>query len=173
MKVVVEKVCIFICVMKNEIPLFREFPFSGSTNEPLSECLSGTQYLGTISEEALVTRYFRTVNWNLLEVSSQFEYSLRRRADARNVSLFISWLWKFDHRSSTRLMPNFGVSLSHPRHTAVSFETNHSNTNNGNCWRGVDNTTVEPAPAKSYAYNDTGFPAPECDKSTGKWKRDR
>ena len=64
MKVVVEKVRIFICVMKNEISLFREFPFSGSTNEPLSECLSGTHLLlsGTISEEALVTRYFRTVN---------------------------------------------------------------------------------------------------------------
>ena len=58
MKVAVEKVRIFICVMKNEIPLFREFPFLGTTNEPLPECLYGTHLLlsGTISEEALVTR---------------------------------------------------------------------------------------------------------------------
>ena len=30
-----------------------------------------------------------------------------------------------------------------------------------NCRRGVDNTTVEPVPAKSGAYNDAGFPAPD------------
>ena len=92
MEVVVEKVRVFICVMKNEIPLFTEFPFSGTSNEPLSECLRGTHLLlsGTLSEEAFVTPYFNTVNGNLLEVSSQFEYSLRRKADARNVSLFIS-----------------------------------------------------------------------------------
>ena len=63
MKVVVEKVRKYIFVMKNKIPLFREFPFSGTTNKPLSECLSGIQLLlsGTISEEALITRYFRTI----------------------------------------------------------------------------------------------------------------
>ena len=56
MKFVVEKVRIFICVMKNEIPLFTEFPFSCTSNEPLSECLRGTHLLlsGTISEEALL-----------------------------------------------------------------------------------------------------------------------
>ena len=64
MKVVVEKVGIFVFVMKNEIPLIREFQFSGTTNEPLSECLCGAHLLlsGTISEEALVIRYFSTVN---------------------------------------------------------------------------------------------------------------
>ena len=30
-------------------------------------------------------------------------------------------------------MANFGVSLSHRRHTAVSFETNYNNTTNSNC----------------------------------------
>ena len=64
MKVVVEKVRIFICLMKNEIPLFTEFPFSGASNEPLSECLRGTHLLlsGTLSEEAFVTPYFSAVN---------------------------------------------------------------------------------------------------------------
>ena len=39
---------------ENEIPLFREFSFSGTTNKPLSECLSGIHLLlsGTIPEEA-------------------------------------------------------------------------------------------------------------------------
>ena len=37
MKVVVEKVRKFICV----IPLFSDFPISGTTNKPLSKCLSG------------------------------------------------------------------------------------------------------------------------------------
>ena len=57
MKIVVEKVRIFICVMKNEIPLFREFPSSGSTKEPLSECLCGIYFLlsGPTSEETLIT----------------------------------------------------------------------------------------------------------------------
>ena len=57
MKIVVEKVRIFICAMKNEIPLFREFPSSGSTKEPLSECLCGIHFLlsGPTSEETLIT----------------------------------------------------------------------------------------------------------------------
>ena len=65
-----------ICLRnENEIPLFMEFPFSGTTNKPFSQYLSGIHLLvsGTIVEEALITRYFGTVNWNLLEVSSQFE----------------------------------------------------------------------------------------------------
>ena len=63
MKVVVEEVRKYICVMKTKIPLFRRFPFSGTTNKPLSECLYGIHLLlsGTISEEALITRYFGTI----------------------------------------------------------------------------------------------------------------
>ena len=63
MKVVVEEVRKYICVMKTKIPLFRRFPFSGTTNKPLSECLYGINLLlsGTISEEALITRYFGTI----------------------------------------------------------------------------------------------------------------
>ena len=81
-----------ICVRsENEIPLFREFPFSGTTNKPFSQNLSGIHLLvsGTISEEALITSYFGPVNWNLLKVSSQFEYLPTRKARARNV-IFLS-----------------------------------------------------------------------------------
>ena len=55
-KVVVEKVRKFICVMKTRISLF-------TTNKPLPECLSGIHLLlfGKISEEALITRYFGTI----------------------------------------------------------------------------------------------------------------
>jgi len=108
---------------ENEIPLFREFPFSGTTKKPFSQYLSGIHLL--------LSDIRRSINcaliWHpeLKLVRSKFEYSLRRRADARYVGFFISWLWKFDHRSSTRSMPNFGVSLSNRRHAAVSFETNH------------------------------------------------
>ena len=40
---------------ENEIPLFREFPLSGTTNKPFSQYLSGIRLLvsGTILEEAL------------------------------------------------------------------------------------------------------------------------
>ena len=122
---------------ENEIPLLREFPFSGTTNKPFSQYLSGIHLLlsSTIWQEALIARYFGIMNWNLLEVSSQFEYSLRRRVDARKVSFFtISWLFEI-WPWSARLMPNFGVSLSHQRYTAVSFETNNNNksNNNSNC----------------------------------------
>ena len=81
-----------ICVRnENEIPLFREFPFSGTTNKPFSQNLSGIHLLvsGTISEEAIITSYFGPVNWNLLKVSSQFEYLPTRKARARNV-IFVS-----------------------------------------------------------------------------------
>ena len=58
-KVVVEKVRKFICVT----PLVREFPISSTVNKPLSECLSGIHLLllGAISEEALITPYFGTI----------------------------------------------------------------------------------------------------------------
>ena len=48
-------------------------------------------------------------NWNLLEGWG-------------SIGQLISWLWKFEPRSSTRLMPNFSFSLSHQRHIAVSFK---------------------------------------------------
>ena len=82
---------------ENEIPLFREFIFSGTTNKPFSQYLSGIHLLlsGTITEEALIAQYFASVNWNLLEVSSQVDYSLRRRVDARNVGFFMSSLWNW------------------------------------------------------------------------------
>ena len=77
---------------ENEIPLFREFPFSGTTNKPFSQYLSEIHLLlsGTITEEALIAQYFARVNWNLLEVSSQVDYSLSRRVDARNMGFFMS-----------------------------------------------------------------------------------
>ena len=64
MKVVVEKVRIFICVMKNEIPFFAEFPYSGTTNKPFSQYLSGIHLLlsVTMSQEALFAPYFGTEN---------------------------------------------------------------------------------------------------------------
>ena len=49
---------------KDVIALFMEFPFSGTTrNKPLSECLSGIHFLlsGPIAEEALIRRYFGTI----------------------------------------------------------------------------------------------------------------
>ena len=63
---------------ENEIPLFREFPFSGTTNKPLLECLSGIRLLlsGTISEEALITRYFGTI-----ETCERFQVNLSIRSD--------------------------------------------------------------------------------------------
>ena len=42
MKIEVEKVGIFICMMKNEIPLCREFSSSGSTKEPVMNFESNT-----------------------------------------------------------------------------------------------------------------------------------
>ena len=70
-----------------------------------------------------------------IETCPRFQVNLSISSDEGLTleSFFICWLWKCDPRSSTRLMPNFGVSFSHPRHTAVSFETNHRNTNNSNC----------------------------------------
>ena len=49
---------------ENEIPLFKEFPFSGTTNKPFSQYLSGIHLLlsGTLIEEALIAHYFATVN---------------------------------------------------------------------------------------------------------------
>ena len=48
----------------NEIPLFREFPFSGTTNKPFSQYLSGMHLLlsGTLTEEAFIAHYFASVN---------------------------------------------------------------------------------------------------------------
>ena len=48
---------------ENEIPLFRELLFPGTTNKPYSEYLSGIHFLlsGTISEEALIAPYFGTI----------------------------------------------------------------------------------------------------------------
>ena len=48
---------------ENEIPLFREILFSGTTNKPLSQYLSEIHFLlsGTISEEALIAPYFGTI----------------------------------------------------------------------------------------------------------------
>ena len=66
---------------ENEIPLFMEFPFSSTTNKPFSQYLSGI---------ALVAPYFGTVNWNLLEISSQFKYSLRRSASSLKTSACLS-----------------------------------------------------------------------------------
>ena len=88
MKVVLEKVLIFICVIKNEIPLFREFSFSGTSNEPLSECLCGIHFLlsGPISEEALITRYRGTI-----ETCEKFQVNLSIRSslsvDCGNLTL--------------------------------------------------------------------------------------
>ena len=49
---------------ENEIPLFTEFPFAGTTNKPFSQYLSGIHLMlsGTISEEALIAPYFGIVN---------------------------------------------------------------------------------------------------------------
>ena len=59
MKVVVEKVRRFICVVKTKFPCFENFPFHDQKAalsvypEHICRLLSGT-----ISEEALITRYF-------------------------------------------------------------------------------------------------------------------
>ena len=60
--------------MKNKIPLFREFPFSGTTNELMRNTFVAVGY-NKLSEEALVTLYFSTV-------TSHFDYSLRQRASS-------------------------------------------------------------------------------------------
>ena len=63
---------------ENKIPLFREFPFSGTTNKPLLECLSRIHLLllGTIPEEALITRYFGAI-----ETCGRFQVNLSIRSD--------------------------------------------------------------------------------------------
>ena len=63
---------------ENEIPLFREFLFSGTTNKPLSEYLSGIHFLlsGTISEEALIAPYFDTT-----ETYERFQVNMSIRTD--------------------------------------------------------------------------------------------
>ena len=78
---------------ENEIPLFREFPFSGSANKPLSECLSEIHLMrsGTISEGALITRYFGPI-----ETCERFQVNLSIRTDEgltleTSASLSLHW----------------------------------------------------------------------------------
>ena len=63
---------------ENEIPLFREILFSGTTNKPLSEYLSGIYFLlsGTISEKALIAPFFGTI-----ETCERFQVNLSIRSD--------------------------------------------------------------------------------------------
>ena len=63
---------------ENEIPLFREILFSGTTNKSLSEYLSGIHFLlsGTISEEALIAPYFGTI-----ETCERFQVNMSIRSD--------------------------------------------------------------------------------------------
>ena len=126
---------------ENEIPLFREFLFSGTTNKTLSEYLSGIHFLlsGTISEEALIVPYFGTI-----ETRERFQVNMSIRTDGGltlETSASLSGLhWKFNWPSSTRLMPNFDVSLSHRRDAAVSCQTNHSSfqVSFADCWLTFD-----------------------------------
>ena len=73
-------------------------------------------------------------NWNLWwKVSSQFEYSLRRRADARNVSFSISLpCGNLTLINSFDANANFSVSLSHRRNTFEPTCYNNNNNNNNN-----------------------------------------
>ena len=114
---------IYLC-NENEIPLFREFPFL-TTNTPLSECLSGIHLLlsGTISEEALITRYFGTI-----ETCERFQVNLSIRSDEgltleTSVSLSL-------HCGNFTLINSFdakfGCFTFPPSDTAISFETNRS-----------------------------------------------
>ena len=90
-----ENVRKFICVTKTKFLCLGNFHFPAQPTSRFHSIYPEYICCSRISEEALITRYFGTLYWNLLEVSSQFEFSLRRRTNARNVSFFISGLWKF------------------------------------------------------------------------------
>ena len=93
MKVVIENVCKFICVMKTKFLCLGNFHFPA---QPTS------RFHSIYPEYICCSRIFRrSINcaliWHpeLKLVRSKFEYSLRRRANAQNISFFISWLRKF------------------------------------------------------------------------------
>ena len=65
--------------MKNEIPLFREFPFFRHNQLVV---------VSIIRRNINYALFWH--NWNLFEVSSQFEYSLRRRALSLETSACLS-----------------------------------------------------------------------------------
>ena len=65
MKVVIENVRKFVCVMKTKFLCLGNFHFPAQPcNKLFSQYLCGIHLLvtGTILEEALITRYFGTVN---------------------------------------------------------------------------------------------------------------
>ena len=117
MKVVIENVCKFICVMKTKFLCLGNFHFLAKPTSSFHSICREYICCSRISEEGLIAPYFCTVNWN---------FGQTKGFVARYVIFFICWLWKFDPRSSTRLMPNFSVSFSHRRETTILLETNHS-----------------------------------------------
>ena len=63
---------------ENDIPFFREFLFSGTTNKPLSGNLFGMHFLlsSTIPGEALIAPYFGTI-----ETRERFQVNTSIRSD--------------------------------------------------------------------------------------------
>ena len=76
MKVVVEIVSKFICVMKTKFLSLENFPFHIQQADLKVFIRIHLLLSGTISAEVLIKRYFGTIETQLLEVSSQFEHSL-------------------------------------------------------------------------------------------------
>ena len=93
MKVVVEKDRKFICVIIRKILCLENFPLPSHNQQAALRSVSvrNTFVAFEYNIRGSLSYALFWDNWNLLEVSSQFEYSLRRRANARNVG-FLSLL---------------------------------------------------------------------------------
>ena len=91
MKLVIENVCKFICVMETKLLCLGNFHFPAQPTSRFHSIMIYPEYIccSRISEEALITRYFGTANGNLLKVSSQFEYLPRRRAQLETSSSYL------------------------------------------------------------------------------------
>ena len=117
MKVVVEKARKFICLTKTKFLCLENFPFH---NQQVARSVfqSGIHLLlsGTISEEALITQYFDTI-----ETCERLQVNLSIRADEELTLETACSLFVHCGYLTLIISPDakFGVPFSHRRETTI------------------------------------------------------